>query len=403
MTTATVRALFEERQRAVSELRALHDAAEGREYTADEVTKRDRLDSAIDVLDERIQGGLKDAEREERSAEFLTGIERLTGTEDRDAAPSAAQSEERMWLDLVEGRTKAVEFGSVERRDNVNLVTGTATDGAEVIPTTTRGSLVEFLRENAAVVAANAQVIQTMSGEDMVFPTVTSYSAAAIVAEAGAIGKDAPQFGTVTLEAYKYGFQVVISHELEQDSVVDVVDFVRRQGLEALARGMGAHFADGTGSGQPNGVANNTNVLELAGTGAVTADELIDIYHDIASPYRSRAVWLVKDSTLKAIRKLKDTTNQYLWQPGLALGQPDTLLGRPIFTDDGIPAMAADAQSIVFGDMSGYAVRLAGPIRVERSEHANWDNDLVSYRFLARADGDILDANAISVGNNAAS
>lgn len=399
-TTDHIRALFEERQRVAAELRAFVEAAEGREFTGEETAKYKRLNVGLDTLDERIAAGLKDVEREERSAEFKSSIEQLTGTEEP-AGPD--MSESRMWLDLVQGRTNVAEFGAIQRRDDVNLLAGTATEGAETVPTTTRGTLVEFLRENAAVVAGNAQVVNTASGEDMVFPTVTSYSVATIVAEAGAIGRDAPQFGTVTLQAYKYGVQVVVSHELEQDSAVDVVDFVRRQGLEALSRGMGAHFADGSGSSQPNGVANSTNVLELAGTAAVTADELIDIYHDIATPYRNRAVWIVKDSTLAAIRKLKDGDNQYLWQPGLQAGEPDRLLGRPIFTDDGIPALGTNNQAIVFGDMSGYAVRMAGPIRVERSEHANWSNDLVSYRFLARADGDIIDTAAITVGNNAAS
>lgn len=400
MSAATARALYDERRNMIAELRSLADAAEGREFSAEEAQTRDRLNDALDVIDDRLAESLKSAEREERSAEFKTGIEQLAGTEDRKRPETAAEVEARQWMDLIEGRTKSIEFG-VERRDNVNLTAGTATDGAEVVPTTTRGSLVEFLRENATVVQNNAQVVQTTSGEDLVFPTVSSYSAASIVAEAGAIGKDAPQFSTVTLEAYKYAFQVVISHELEQDSTVDLVDFVRRQGLEALARGMGADFADGSGSGAPNGIANGTNTDALAGAAAVTADELIDAYHNIASPYRSRAVWIVKDSTLKAIRQLKDGDSQYLWQPGLQAGQPDMLLGRPIFTDDGIPAMATTATPIVFGDCSGYIVRLAGGVRVERSEHANWDNDLVSYRFLARADGDIVDNNAISVSVNA--
>lgn len=400
MSAAIARALYQDRGEAIAELRSLTDEVGDGEPTAEQVDKRDKINAKIDEIDERLPSALKAAEREERSAAYRESIEKLEviGTDDKDQEQTAEVRDFDKWKALIEGRTNSIEF-----RDNVNLTAGTATDGAEVVPTTTRGSLVEFLRENATVVQNNAQVISTSGGEDLVFPTVTSYSAASIVAEAGAIGKDAPQFSTVTLGAYKYAFQVVVSHELEQDSIVDVVDFVRRQGLEALARGMGAHFADGTGSGQPNGVANNTNVLELAGTAAVTADELIDIYHDIASPYRNRAVWIMNDSTLKAIRKLKDGDSQYLWQPGLAAGMPDTLLGRPVFSDAGIPAMAADAQSIVFGDMSGYAVRLAGGIRVERSEHANWDNDLVSYRFLARADGKILDANAISVGNNAAS
>ena len=152
----------------------------------------------------------------------------------------------------------------------------------------------------------------------------------------------------------------------------------------------------GTGSSQPAGIVTNATLGVTGGTtvsGAFTADNLIDLYHSVIAPYRRSpsCAWLMRDATLASLRKLKDTTNQYLWQPGLTLGAPDTLLGKPVYTDPNVAAVALSAKSVLFGDISRYFVRLAGGVRFERSDDYAFGNDLVSFRCLVRGDGLLVD------------
>lgn len=90
------------------------------------------------------------------------------------------------------------------------------------------------------------------------------------------------------------------------------------------------------------------------------------------------------------MRSLKDTTNQYLIGP-LASGVDMQLLGKRVIIDSAVPAVGAAAKSVIFGDVSAYAVRLAGGVRFERSDDFKFDTDIVSYRAILRADGATVD------------
>ena len=136
----------------------------------------------------------------------------------------------------------------------------------------------------------------------------------------------------MTIGAYKLGTMIKVSEELLNDSVFDLESYIARE----FARRIGAKeeeaFFTGDGTGKPLGVLADKGGAEVGVTAAsatgITADELLDLYYSLFSPYRKKAVWVVNDSTIKAIRKLKDNNGQYLWQPGLTANAPDTILGR---------------------------------------------------------------------------
>lgn len=110
-------------------------------------------------------------------------------------------------------------------------------------------------------------------------------------------------------------------------------------------------------------------------------------------PYRNspNAGWVIKDSTAGAVRKLKDTSGRYLWESSVVAGQPDLILAKPVYTDPYMPAAAADAKSVLFGDLSAYFVRLVNGVRFESSEHFAFDRDVVTFRALVRGDGALAD------------
>lgn len=390
MTTTVLKDVYTERRKAVEELRALYDTAGADELDAAQKATEERLQKAITDLEQREANLIELAEAEKRAAkaaETSSVPEPAAKTEPAKRAESTLDAELQA---LVRGERATVTIG-YESRD---LTAGTATDGPELIPTTLFGELHDLIEEESPIMGL-ARVLRTSGGEDLVFPRVTSHSAASLIAEGGTVTESDPQFDTVTLGAYKYGFMVQVSTELEQDSAFSVREFVVRQGGMALGRGVDAAFVSGSGSSQPAGVDTATTGLTTAGTAAVTADELIEAQHSVIAPQRNRASWLFNDSTIEAVRKLKDGDNNYIWATGLQPGAPSTLLGRPVASDPNLASMATGNTFGVYGDMSGFYVRFAGGVRIDRSIDYAFGNDLVSYRFLVRVDSDIVDTTGI--------
>lgn len=398
MSYTKLQALFEESRNAKEELRKLYDEAGSNELTAEQKATEERIHRAITTLDERAANLAKLGASDELAVRTLDA-----GKVNEEAPTEVAtvvdeNDPNTVFRSMASGEKRSHHFPT-EQRDNVNLTAGTATDGAEVVPTDLFSQLIDFMRERATIMLdGRTQEIRTAGGQSLDIPKVTSHSAAAIVAEAGTIGKDAPQFDTVTLDAYKYAFLVVMSHELLMDSGFDIVPWILSQGGDALARGVGAHLIAGSGSGQPNGIFTAaTTGVTAASTTAITADELIDLQHSVVSPYRANADWVMNDSTLKLVRKLKDGDDQYLWRPGLVAGQPDTILGNPVLTDEAVPAATTGLDAVLYGDRRGYITRFAEGVRVTRSDEYGFDNDTIAWRFIMRADGDLVDTNAVRV------
>ena len=278
----------------------------------------------------------------------------------------------------------------VERHD---LTKGTSTAGAELIPTGFVRELFVALRAAAGVRQTNARVIRTTGGENMLVPKTTSQGTAAIVAEAGPIAEADPAFSQVTVGAYKYAQLLQVSRELLEDSAVDILSYLGEMFGEAIGYANGAHMVTGTGTGQPQGIANSpqAGVTGGAGTGtSVTGDNLISLFFSVLPQYRRNGYWIANDTTWAAVRALKASgTGDYLFREGVAgTGELPTILGRPVVSDPTMPAMAINAYSIAFGDFSRYyIIRDVDGVRVERSDDFAFANDLVTFRSIFRTDG----------------
>lgn len=384
-----IKRLFEERRRAAEELRALYDDAENRELETEEKAKEERLHRSLVDLDSRIKNLLEERAREEDIAAAVAAFP--APTEPSTAEPEV-RSDEAILRELAHGQIGEYrDFGpSVENR---TMVTSAAAQSVNI--KTLYEQLVEHMIENSTVMQAQATVLRTEGGEAVLYPKTSTYSSASIVAEDGVISASEPTFSSVTLNAYKYGFLIGISSELIDDNYVNLTEFLARQGGRAMGNGIGAHLVTGTGSSQPNGVDNCTTGLTAASGAAIGFDDLIDLQHSVVSGYRPNGSWLMNDATLKAIRKIKDGNSQYIWQPSVLVGAPDVILGRPVYTDPNMADIGVSEYPIVFGDFRGYVVRFAGPLRVERSIDFKFSQDQVVYRFLQRADGDIVDTAAL--------
>lgn len=279
------------------------------------------------------------------------------------------------------------------------LQEGTDSEGGYLVPDEYERTLVETLEEEN-IFRQLAKIIQTSSG-DRKIPVVATKGTASWIDEEGAYTESDDSFGQVSIGAYKLGTMIKVSEELLNDSVFDLESYISRE----FARRIGAKeeeaFFTGDGSGKPLGILAASGGAETgitaASATAITADELIDLFYSLKAPYRRNAEWLLNDSTIKAVRKLKDGSGQYLWQPSLTAGTPDLLLGRPVRTSAYMPAVAAGAKTIAFGDFSYYWIADRQGRSFKRLNELYAANGQVGFLGSQRVDGKLILPEAIKV------
>lgn len=385
--TPEMKRLHDARLRAWNEIRAISDtaAAEARDFSAEEEGAWQKGNADIAAIDERLSV-LLDAEQ--RTADIEAALAKY-GPVEAPAAPLTVEDELRA---LGRGEVRSV-IVPAERRD---LTKGTATAGGHTVPTSFFGQVWEHMIESSAILQAGATVINTASGENLEIPVTTAHSSGALITEGSTLTESDPAFAKRTLGAYKYGLSIQVSSELVADTGFDLLGYLARQAGRAVGNALGTDLVTGNASSKPSGIVQTASTGVTGGTtvsGAFTADNLIDLHFSVIAPYRASTscAWIMRDATLASVRKLKDSQNQYLWQPGLQVGAPDVLLGKPVYTDPNVAAVGLSAKSVIFGDISTYYVRLAGGVRFERSDDFAFQNDLVTFRAIVRGDGILAD------------
>lgn len=280
------------------------------------------------------------------------------------------------------------------------LQVGTDSEGGYLVPDEFDRNLIEALEEEN-VMRRIAHVIRTNSG-DRKIPVVASRGTASWVDEEAAIPESDNTFGQKTLSAYKLASMIKVSEELLQDSAFNLPAYIAREMARRFSAAEELAFLTGDGTGKPTGIFHETKGGEVGVTAAsataITGDEIIDLYHSLRTPYRRKAKWLMNDTTVKLIRKLKDASNgNYLWQPGLQAGQPDMLMGREIITCAGAPEAAADARAIAFGDFSYYWIADRKARTLRRLNELYAVNGQVAFIATQRVDGALMLPEAVKI------
>ncbi len=277
-----------------------------------------------------------------------------------------------------------------------SLVIGTDSEGGYLVPDEFERTLVDGLQENN-IFRGLAHVIQTTSG-DRKIPVVASHGSASWVDEEGAYQESDDAFSQVTIGAYKLGTMIKVSEELLNDSVFDIQSYLASEFARRIGNAEEEAFINGNGTSKPTGVLNTAEVgVTAAGATAITADEIIDLFHSLSVPYRGKAVWLLNDTTVQYLRKLKDGNGQYLWQPGLVAGAPDTILGRPVKVSRYMPAIGAGNKTIAFGDFNYYWIADRQGRSFRRLDELFAVNGQVGFRGSERVDGKLILPEAVKV------
>lgn len=270
------------------------------------------------------------------------------------------------------------------------LSEGVPADGGYLVPEEFERQIVMGLEEEN-VVRRLAKVITTSAERKI--PVAVDHSVAQWTSENSAYTESDPTFGQTSIDAYKLTDLVKVSIELLQDSMFDLESYIATEFSRAFGIAEEEAFCVGTGSGQPTGIftANGGDVgLTAAEKTEISSDELIDFVYTLKAPYRRNAKFLMHDSTVKAIRKLKDGNGVYVWQPGLQIGEPDKILGYEMYTSPSVPEMAASAYSIAFGDFRNYWIADRMGRTVQRLNELYSTNGQIGFIATERLDGKVI-------------
>lgn len=372
--------LSEQRAKIVADWRSMLDKAEaeGRALSAEEVEKSNKMEADIEALKATIDARAK-ADAYDRA--LVPDSQRTRET----AEKPASDYRSAFWTYARSGEQRA------------DLKVGTDSLGGFMVPDEFRNELIVALNEEN-VIRGLATSFTTTSGI-MTIPVNSAHGSAAWGNEESAYATSDETFSEVTLNAYKGKALIKVSEELLNDSAFPIESFLAKEFGRRLGKLEEEAFINGTGSNQPTGIVGGSTLGKTAtATNAITADELTDLYHALARPYRARATWVMKDSTIKLIRKLKtgvSSDNTYLWQAGLKDGEPDRLFGRPVVASEFMPEPTTGLKPVIFGDLSYYYIGDRQQMAMQRLVELYSGNGQVGFRQFKRTDGKLSLATSV--------
>lgn len=347
---------------------------------ADALNKVNALEAEVRSADEAIAVAQRQEERKSEAAEAAHGF-----------VPSEAR-EERTTGDILRGIAQG-EVRGYEFEQRATLV-----PSANTVPKSFYDQVFDVARLVGPMLDTS-DVIRTSTGEDLTIPTLTAYSAATLKGAGAAIDESEPTYSSITLGAYKYGLLIPVAAELVSDAGFNIEAHLAEQAGNGIGTAVNAALTTGDGSSKPNGIVTASSEGVVGGTGvtgAFTADELIDLAYTGVDGLVRRlpgTAYMASGAAIGAMRKLKDTAGNYLYQVGI--GQPDTFAGFDVVENPNVAAPAIDAKSVLFGHMPSYKVRMAGGLQVASSADYAFNTDTVTYRFTMRVDGDLTHAGHI--------
>lgn len=382
----------EQRQRVWEAAKALLDtAAEAkRDLTAEEESSYKKMNDELNERAARIDALKADAEREAKIEAATRDIVSQVRPETR-----APKGDEEVLRAMGRGELRGYTF---ETRDVVKTSSGSP------VPTSFFNQVIEQARLVGPMLDV-ATVLRTAGGENLQIPSQAGWSTAAITGEGTAISESDPTFSSfITLGAYKYSFLLQLSRELIEDSGVDILSFIATQTGNAIGYAVNAALTTGSGTNQPNGIVTAAASAVTGTTSGPTfsADDLVTLAYSLDGAARRLpgVGWMMNTASLGVVRKLKDNGGRYIFEPSLADGN-DRVLNYPVFENPAMASNASATKSVIFGHLPSYYVRMAGGLRLDRSDDYAFNTDLVTFRATMRVDGNLPQTSHVKFYKNA--
>lgn len=341
-----VKALMEKRaeyQQTMDDLVKSADT-ENRAMNEDEIAKFDAAEKEIRAIDETLA-------REERAR----GIEHKKAPKE---VEDRAAEEERAFADYVMGRVTELRTGE----QNMTM----ANNGA-IVPTSIANRIIKAVKDRCPILAGATiyNVKGTLKIPVWGKANTTHDIAVGYQTEFTEITADSGKFTSVDLSGYLAGALTLIGKSVENNGTFSVVNFIVAQMADEIAEFIEGQLLVGTGTSAAQGATNTTNTVTAAAAAAISADDLIKLQASIKQAYQANACWTMAPATFLAVKQLKDNNGRYLLQDNISGAFPFMLLGKPVYLSDNMPAIAASAKTVLYGDYSGLSVNFRENISVE--------------------------------------
>ena len=403
--------LIERQNRLWNRMQDIQRAAEegdGRDWTAEERANWDAAETELTQVSEDIERLQRAAKREavDYSQVITTSDPEERETSEDDTEKRGREYGEAFWGYARRGMARLTGHQQDLLQSGFSEVRalGTTVDaaGGYLVPTGFRNIMSETMSQYGGLLNL-ATVINTDTGQDLQWPTNDDTgNVGAILSENTQITEQDVTLGQRTLGAYVYTSKLVrVSWQLLQDNAFDLEGWLPRKLGERIGRAVAAHLVAGTGVSQPEGLVTNAIVGKTGAAGQTTTiiyDDLVDLEHSIDPAYRARARYVMSDATLKVLRKLKDADGRPIFLPVPAPGFPATINGWPYTIDQGMASPAANAKTLVFGDIAaGYIVRQVTGVQLVRMSERYADFLQAGFFGFARLDAKPDDPAAVRV------
>lgn len=379
------------RAAAWEEAKKLLDKHDGGVMDGEDLEAYERMEADIDKMGREIEA-LERAEALEAKLKEPTS-EPITGEPSANTDKTGIKS-----ADYKNAFLKAMRTPNIQMDVKNALQVGTDSEGGYLVPDEFEQTIIDGLKENN-IMRGISRIIQTSSG-DRKIPVVASHGTAAWTDEEALITESDDTFSQVTLSAYKITTMIKISNELLNDSVFNMETYIANELSRRLGTTEEEAFLVGNGTNRPTGIFASSGGGEVGATAAsataITFDEIYDLYYSLKGAYRRNATWIMNDTTVKAIRKLKDGNGQYLWQPA-GMGTPDTLLNVPILTSSYVPEISSGNTPIAFGDFSYYWIADRQGHTLQRLNELYAANGQTGFIAKERVDGKLVLPEAVKI------
>ena len=340
--------LMEQRAALQAEMQQLLDTAQNEEraMNEEETTKFDELEGKIKAIDTTIKA-------EERARDLSLNVHSNEHHEELRAEERAA-AEEQAFADYIRGVVS-------EKRADVNMTTG---DNGAVIPASIANKIIKKVYDICPIyqLADHYNVAGTLSIP--YYDESTSAITMTYATEFAELEAKAGKFTSIELKGFLAGALTKVSKSLINNSTFDIVNFVVNQMAENIARWIEGECLNGT-SDKVDGISKATQVVTAAAAAAITGDELIDLQEQVPDAYQTSCIWIMNKATRSAIRKLKNSDGDYLLQKDATARWGYKLFGADVYCSDNMDKMAAGKTAVVYGDMSGLAVKVSEDINIE--------------------------------------
>lgn len=398
-----LKGLFEERAKVSAEQRALLDAAatEKRSMNDTEEASYDKLEARFLAIDKEI--GLLQTQEERAKKLAESAYQQGQSTDKQESEEQRYAKVFESYLRFGMGRLSPEERSVMQQSfvENRAQSVGTNSAGGFTVPIGFSGELEKAIKYFGPMLNVGRTMV-TSTGNLINWPTVNdTANVGGLIAENADHAASVTDVAFANLQLTAYGFTsgiVKVSNELLQDSAFDMSVELSALLGERLGRALNTFFTTGTGSSQPQGVVTGASAGITAGASAITADNLLDLQHSVDRAYRLNGRYMMNDTTLAAVRKLKDTTNQYLWQVGdMRTGAPGTIFGLPYEINNDMAGVATTNKSVLFGDFQKFVIRQALGIQLVRLEERFADFNQTGFLAISRFDSRVIQPAAIKV------